>query len=364
MGLPEYVAERRRKALGRRCAAGTSMRRILVQPGRNAFPDMALHIVEHFGFELVQLTDYDIHLPQSKWTHLRGLARQSLDLVELLPRLKNCEFIIAIGPISYLIKLMRRLRLISYRQSLCIGWHIRSPRWFLLFRLLSRLDRRDDRYIVFSESEIELYRVRLVIARERMYCLAYGEWRAPAASADAGAIQGTEQGYYFAGGYSNRDYKSLIAAFRTIGAPLVIVCSALNNEFDGRDLPINVKVLRDLPSESFEALLRRAKACIVPLKYDTGASGQSVVVRAMRNGKLVIASDFGSVRGYIVDGVSGYLVKDMARELPELVAKVERDPGQAERLGRAAHQRYREWFSPAAEAAALSRILSPLLARP
>jgi len=54
--------------------AGT---RILVQPGRTAFPDMSAYISERFGFDLVQLSDYEIHRAQSKWAHLWGLLRQS-----------------------------------------------------------------------------------------------------------------------------------------------------------------------------------------------------------------------------------------------------------------------------------------------
>ena len=34
--------------------------------------------------------------------------------------------------------------------------------------------------------------------------------------------------YYFAGGYTNRDYATLIEAWGSIPAPLVIICSALN----------------------------------------------------------------------------------------------------------------------------------------
>ena len=47
-------------------AATGAAQRVLVQPGRNAFPDMTAFLVERFGFELVQLTDYDGHLAQSK----------------------------------------------------------------------------------------------------------------------------------------------------------------------------------------------------------------------------------------------------------------------------------------------------------
>ncbi|HTZ38508.1 MAG TPA: glycosyltransferase [Stellaceae bacterium] len=339
--------------------------RVLVQPGRNAFPDMSAYISRRFGFDLLQLSDYEIHRAQSKAAHLRGLLRQSLDLLRARRRLRRCRVVIAIGPIAYLIKLLGRLGLIRYETSLCLGWHIRSPRWFPVFRALSRLDSARDHYIVFSEWEIGLYQARLGIAPGRMHFLPYGDWSAKAEPGAAPAAPaGDDDGdYYFAGGYSNRDYVGLIAAFRSIPARLVIVCSTLNKEIDGLDIPSNITILRDLPGEAFDARLHRAKACIVPLKHDTGASGQSVMLRLMRHRKTIIATDFGSVRGYVVDGQSGFLVRDLARDLPDIVARIERDPAEAAAFGAAAYERYCRLFSPEAGAAALGRILAPLIAR-
>jgi glycosyltransferase involved in cell wall biosynthesis len=333
-------------------------RRILVQPGRNAFPDMVRFIAETFGFEVLELSDYEIHRALSKAAHLRGLIRQSFDLLWSLGRLRACRTVIAIGPISYLVKLLHRLGLVRYETSFCLGWHVRSPRWFPVFRALGRLDGAGDHYIVFSEFEIGLYEKHLGIARERMHFLPYGDW-SPEKSEEPAAADGD---YYFAGGYSNRDYPALIAAFRHIPAQLVIVCSALNKEIIDTELPPNITVLRDLPGAAFEAYVRDAKACIIPLKHDSGASGQSVMLRLMRNRKTIIATDFGSVRGYVVDGESGRLVKDMARDLPAIIAEIERDPTAAAALGAAAYERYSRYFSFAAGGEALGRILAPALA--
>ena len=338
-------------------AAGT---RVLVQPGRNAFPDMAAYISDRFGFDLLQLSDYEIHRAQSKWAHLRGLIRQSVDLVCSLGRLRRARIVIAIGPISYLIKLLKRLRLIRYETSFCLGWHVRSPHWFPVFRALSRLDSARDHYIVFSEWEIGLYQTNLGIARERMHFLPYGDWSGtdvPAASPTADHGE-----YYFAGGFSNRDYPALIAAFRALPARLVIICSALNKELDGLDIPANVTILRDRPSDEFDAYVTGASACIIPLKHDTGASGQSVMLRLMRHRKAIIATDFGSVRGYVVDGESGLLVTNMEHDLPAVIARLEQDPAIAGALGAAAYERYRRFFSRDAGGEALGRILAPAVA--
>jgi glycosyltransferase involved in cell wall biosynthesis len=343
-------------------ATEISGQRILVQPGRNAFPDMSSFISERFGFDLLQLSDYNIHRAQSKWAHLRGLARQSLELVGSLGRLRRCRVVIAIGPISYLIKLLRRLGLVRYEKSICLGWHIRSPRWFPVFRALSRLDSAGDHYIVFSEWEIGLYQRHLGIAAERMHFLPYGDWSAEPNARDLSAVEDPVGGYYFSGGFSNRDYVALIAAFRTIPARLVIICSALNKEIDGLDIPPNVTILRDRPSNEFDAYVRNAKACIIPLKHDTGASGQSVMLRLMRHRKIIIATDFGSVRGYVAHGESGLLVQDMANGLAAAVARVERDPAAAAAMGTAAYERYCRYFSLQAGGEALGRIIEPTLA--
>lgn len=343
-------------------AADAAGKRILVQPGRNAFPDMSAYISEHFGFDLLQLSDYEIHRAQSKWVHLHGLIRQSFDLVSSLRRLRRCRVVIAIGPISYLIKLLKRLGLIRYETSFCLGWHVRSPRWFPVFRTLSRLDTSGDHYIVFSEWEIGLYHANLGIDAERMHFLPYGDWSGADEPANLTAANSDTGDYYFAGGYSNRDYPALIAAFRHIPAQLLIVCSALNKELDAIDIPPNVTILRDLPGDQFDTYLRDAKACIIPLKHDTGASGQSVMLRLMRNRKAVIANDFGGIRGYVIDGESGLLVKDIERDLPAAIERIEHDPKSTAAMGEAAYQRYCRYFSLAAGGEALGRILDPAIA--
>jgi len=131
---------------------------------------------------------------------------------------------------------------------------------------------------------------------------------------------------------------------------------------DDLAIPPNVMILRDLPGDQFDAYLRDAKACIIPLKHDTGASGQSVMLRLMRHRKAIIATDFGSVRGYIVDGESGLLVKSIENDLPAVIERIERDPKAAIAMGAAAHERYCRYFSLAAGGEALGRILEPAIA--
>jgi hypothetical protein len=61
-------------------------------------------------------------------------------------------------------------------------------------------------------------------------------------------------------------------------------------------LPANVEALCDIPVAAFDDYVRGAKAGIVALKHDTGASGQSVALALMRNRKCIIATDVAGLR--------------------------------------------------------------------
>jgi glycosyltransferase involved in cell wall biosynthesis len=331
---------------------------IVIQQGQ-AYRHLVDYLVDDLGFK-------HIGLPVRADTSIRGKLRllwgTLLDAGVLLRRrrlLAEADDVVVFAMFSTVVKLLARLRLIRYRRLFCFGFFIHSPSWFPVFRLLARLDSTRDHYILFSEAEIALYAEELGIDARRMHYLPYGDWRSdqpaetPMADAEFPAYS-----YYFAGGYSNRDYRSLIEAFRHIPATLLIACSTLNRDVDEASLPANIKVVRNVPSDTFDTHVKWAKACIIPLKNDTGASGQSVMLRLMRNGKVIIASDVSGLHAYVANGVSGYLVRDMARELPGIIAQIEADPDAASLMGKAAYARYCSHYSRAAVSGSLRRILT------
>ena len=100
------------------------------------------------------------------------------------------------------------------RTLFCFGFFVHDPKWFPLFRWLVRLDRANDHYIIFSESEAELYQAELGIAARRMHFVPLGDWRQMRSPVQ---FQPASEGdYYFAGGRSNRDYRPVIEAFRSL----------------------------------------------------------------------------------------------------------------------------------------------------
>ena len=138
--------------------------------------------------------------------------------------------VIVFSHFALVVKLFARLGLVRYQRLFCFGFFLHNPRWFWWFRCLRRLDRAHDHYIIFSESELPLYRTELGIDAERLHYVPLGDWRQTRARQPSAQRSIWGGDYYFAGGRSNRDYAALVEVFRTIPAKLLIVCSGSNLE--------------------------------------------------------------------------------------------------------------------------------------
>jgi glycosyltransferase involved in cell wall biosynthesis len=291
--------------------------------------------------------------PGMLWECICGGCR----LLGQLGSLRSAQTVVVFSHFAFVVKVLARLGLVRYGRLFCFGFFLHDPRWFRIFRWLVRLDRPNDHYVVFSRGEEELYLLKLGIPLERLHFVRLGDWgefRQPALK-NSGAKPGD---YYFAGGRSNREYLALVEAFRSIPARLVIVCSQSNwTDLKRVSLPANVEALCDVPVAMFDDYARGARAGIIALKHDTGASGQSVALALMRNGKCVIATDVAGLREYIEHGVSGYLMRSLAEELPSFIQSLEADPSRAETMGQAARARYEQHFSQSVAACAFQDVL-------
>jgi len=302
-----------------------------------------------------------LHAPGWRFkTTARLIWQYGCGACQLLARLRSmrrARTVIVFSHFAFVVKAMARLGLVRYRKLFCFGFFLHDERWLRLFRWLVKLDRQNDHYVIFSETEAELYESELGISRERLHFVPLGDWGE--ARQRPSALRSTEIGdYYFAGGRSNRDYLPLIEAFRSLPARLLIVCSKSNlEELGDLELPANVEIFCDLPADEFDLYLRQCRAGIIPLKNDLGSSGQSVALALMRAARCVIATDVAGVRDYVEDQVSGALIGDMATQLPDLICSLEKDPARLKAMGAAARRLYEIRFSKNIAAAAFEQLL-------
>jgi glycosyltransferase involved in cell wall biosynthesis len=281
-----------------------------------------------------------------------------LQLLVHLRELRAARTLVVFSHFALLVKLAARFGVIKYERLFCFGFFLHNPRWFRIFRRLVQVDRTNDHYIVFSEPEMELYRRELGIDRERLHFVPLGDWR-QTRWLSSRTHEASPGDYYFAGGRSNREYRALVGAFRSLTPKLVIVCSKENLEdLKETSLPANITVECDVPVTVFDRYVREAKAGIVALRYDTGSAGQSVALALMRDGKCILATPAAGLQEYIEDGVSGYWIDDVARDLPGCIRRLEAQPGLAEAMGRAARERYEQRFSLSIASAAFENVLA------
>lgn len=114
------------------------------------------------------------------------------------------------------------------------------------------------------------------------------------------------ENYFFAGGYTNRDYKLLIScAERLPQQKFIIVCSHLN-ALPSR-IPENVTIFKELSKNEFHSLMAGSQAVVLPLKNNVGSSGQMVALAGMQMEKVVIYPEFDVVSQYFEDKVNGVM---------------------------------------------------------
>lgn len=310
--------------------------------------DMARFLSESHHFETIYRTTNKPETYRTKLFFIRQTIRDLFFLLKRLRRIKRYRYILALWQSAPAFMLLKRLGLIDYDQLLWFGFSVHTVFWSKLYKVIAKLDTKTTWFVVFTEQEVEDYNKLLGISPDKLLFIPHGDWPQPI---DVPAVftpdpdLDLETPFYFAGGFTNRDYKPVIETFRRLNLRLIIVCSDTNMDVVDEELPPNVTVYRNITFPEFEFLLRASKAVIIPLKHDKGAAGHSVLVRSMRNAKIVIANDFRIIEDYIEGGVDGLLVRNMDQGLEDLIKQIETDETHFDPIRKAAFQRFQNSYS-------------------
>ncbi|NJO36347.1 MAG: glycosyltransferase [Rhizobiales bacterium] len=322
--------------------------------------DIARFLADCHGFDTLYRTDGNPQVKRSKWFFVRQILLDILFLASRRGKIRSYGHIVALWHSGLAFIVLKWLGLIDYERLLWFGFSVRSPFWAKIYRQVAKLDPADTWFVVFTEKEVDDYAQRLGIDPQRLLFIAHGDWPQPIDlpkmfAPDPDLDLATP--YYFTGGFTNRDYRPVIEAFRGLDQRLIIVCSRSNDDVVDAELPSNVQVYRDITFPEFELLLSASKAVIIPLRHDSGAAGHSVLVRSMRNGKIVIANAFRIMDNYVDNGIDGVLLEDMAVELRPTLLAIEADAERFAPIRRAALERFKRDYSQEA----LERRMSHLI---
>lgn len=162
-------------------------------------------------------------------------------------------------------------------------------------------------------------------------------------------------GYYLSLGSSNRDYITLIKAFRELDQRVKILCPLrLINMIT---LPKNVEVYQGLYSKKATELIKSAKAIIIPLKRSPFPSGQLTAIQAMRMGKPIIVTRHTGIYNYLADDCCIFVEPESPEEIIRAVNQIEKVNGLSKRIALKAQQKYERNFTSEHFALRLANLL-------
>lgn len=322
-------------------------------------PPVLITTLRELNFRFMLLQQGERNPIKSKVGLGLDFIRDSWHLFRQRRALQDSGVIVVNSYVALSVLLLHRLGLIRYRKLIYFGFFLHAPRYFPLFRWLFRLLLTDQDIVqVFSQHELNLYQQKLGLKKSQLLYapLPYQPEQKPAATLLTGRLPAE---YFFAGGYTNRDYAALIRVFAQRSEQLVICGASLNDDLPTGKTYGNITVFRDLPRAEFKELVAHAQACLLPIKDDTGAAGQSFVLEAMAFQKVVIATQTHVLTELIEDHETGFLLADMETELPQLLRKLRTGQVDPAQMGRAAYRKLVRDYSEQAFADVLEQTIRP-----
>ena len=200
-----------------------------------------------------------------------------------------------------------------------------------------------DHIAVPSARDVEYYSQLLHLPEERLTFCPLGV-HDPLGSQITTTAKGDNNVYVFAGGYSHRDFASLVAASRDLDTKVLIVSPKANQPRE--ELPPTVEWRDPVPSVTYHKMMMSAHFVVIPLKEVPFAVGQVDILNAMALGKAVVTSRVSSASDYITDSHNGILVEPgNPSALRQAIQYLLERPEDVVRLGANARISYEERYT-------------------
>jgi len=154
-------------------------------------------------------------------------------------------------------------------------------------------------------------------------------------------------GYFFSGGYTNRDYQLLIDAAKHFPKERFVFVASELNSLTQLKVPNNVEFFFDILPETFNQLIFNSKCVIVPLKDDVGSSGQMLCLAAMQLSKPIIYTDYKVVSQYFKIDNSGipYTAKQLNSLIEVISSFLKLNKAKMKEIGQNGNLNYKKYFN-------------------
>lgn len=203
-----------------------------------------------------------------------------------------------------------------------------------------------DRFICFAKEECDYYAETFNVDKCKFMYVPFGVKL-------NGNVDKGDDGFVFAVGRSNRNYDFLIKTMKDTSYKVIIACDNYKN---AGAFP-NIKVLNDCQNQDMINIMARCHCVVVPLNDLNVSSGQLVALQAMALGKPVICTKSDGIKDYVVNGKTGFLVKNMQDEWLNALKELYSDMDDYHKMGKCAVELYNERFTEEAMFKRIAKII-------
>lgn len=159
-----------------------------------------------------------------------------------------------------------------------------------------------ERFVVWAQHEVADYAAAFGIPEEKFCYVPFH------ATLDHYQFTVRDEGYLFAGGNYDRDYRTLVDAVRPLEVPVWIATTRGKELLNGVEVPANVRVEGTSHAE-FRQAMAGARLVVVPMQPGLlHSGGQQTCLNAMMMGKPTIAVGRAWATDFITDGDNGLIV--------------------------------------------------------
>lgn len=308
-------------------------------------------LADELGFKHVQFKGRMYPSISNKWVLLKKEFVNCVNAIRHIKEMNKSNILICSNYVVLFLMFLRLINILKVGTLVWYGMFIHSPKMVVVVgKIIKILHKKRQKFkiILFSKAESELYASTWHMPGDIFISVPLGEW---SQEGDRKDERDCDKGYFFSGGYSNRDYISLIKLFEDRQERLVIAASRHNRDLieyvEHNNISDNITLLYDISQKEFTYLLAESHAVIFIMKHNTGASGQLVVLNAMKYKKLVITTRTDVLSEYIENNVSGIVVekKEMFSMLPKIISVVDTDIGIYRDLIENAYEKYESIYS-------------------
>jgi glycosyltransferase involved in cell wall biosynthesis len=248
-----------------------------------------------------------------------------------LRRYRHYDFIITFqaNVSTAWIGILKRVCKSSHQRHVALQFHRReednSLKSKIIYLILRSALKSTDKIICSSKEEISYYKRVLSLPEDKFVFIPL--------CVDPKILEiknenGKNGNYIISAGKTLRDYRTLVKAVENQEIKLIIISD--KKSVEDIKIPINVKVLTDVPYWKYIQMMARSMFVVIPLEDRLISTGQSVALAAMALGKTIIITKTSGTKDYVIDNVNGIFVEPCNDEM--LREKIENLFGDREKI--------------------------------